>query len=782
MHFHKYPYPTNFEFVRSISAGGAFKTRKDSCNIKASANGNDVYHLQVTGKYWKTNDSDAGLRFQGSTKKLEGKQTRLSLSKNGAFKLEDRAGNEILSAAPADFFGQCGEASMFKFIREKGDQFYGCGEKWTGFEHSGKTTKFWNTDVWADFHRESFVNGKNGADPVYVTIPYLILKRGNTFVGLLLDNPYMTYISTARPSSIANQMLLKGQHENFCIGAEEGQPNLYILFGPSLAELTRKLQTLVGTTPLPPAWALGYQQCRWGYRSEKDLLELDAQFRKSEIPVDGLWLDIDYMDAFKVFTFDKKHFPKPPRAFEKLGKAGRKVVPIIDPGVKHEPGYPVYERGRKAGAFCETPQGGEFVGLVWPGETVFPDFSIPSAREWWSKEVADFVSAGVHGAWLDMNDPATGPVENKDMLFDRGSKSHSSYHNQYALGMAMASREGFLKARPDERPFLLSRSGFIGSNRYAAIWTGDNFSNRYHLKNGIATTLNLALSGIPFNGPDMGGFGGDTTPGLIVDWFKAGFLFPFFRNHAIIHSRLQEPWAFGKKTEAILARYIRLRYRLRPYLYQLFAEHELTGEAILRPLFYDFADSDKLPLGLVEDQFMVGPSIMQAPFLEENQASRKVILPGSQPWYSLTDGAWIKGGRKITAKASQLDTPIYIRDNSILPLARINPGENAFAANRVDFHIFLSGNGETEIRYRFDDGASFKYLKGTRSEVTVSAKRRRQSVAITVNTLHTGFGKGDFTFTTTADIKEVSVNGTKADRCSAQGVTPGNGKTITWTI
>ena len=213
-----------------------------------------------------------------------------------------------------------------------------------------------------------------------------------------------------------------------------------------------------------------------------------------------------------------------------MKKLGRKVIPIIDPGVKFERGYSVYESGHRAKAFCENPQGREYVGLVWPGETVFPDFSLKPARDWWAKQVRDFASLGIQGAWLDMNDPSTGPADNGDMLFDHGRKTHDTYHNQYALGMAMASRQGFLEAHPDERTFMLCRSGSTGSNRYTAIWTGDNYSNYHHLKNSIATTLNLALSGIPFNGPDAGGFGGDTFPELIRDWYKAGFLFPVMRQ------------------------------------------------------------------------------------------------------------------------------------------------------------------------------------------------------------------------------------------------------------
>ena len=801
MHFHKYPHAANFQFADKIQAGRSFKTRLGSYRLAIRSSPDDIHHLQVRGKGWETNDSQAGLAFiETPGRQRAAARTRLSIGADGSFSLEDAAGQVLLASQPGRFFGQCGTSSIFEFIREEGDQFYGLGEKWIGFEHSGKTTKFWNTDVWADFHPQSYIEGTPPPDPVYVSVPYLILKRGNIFIGLLLDNPYATFISTGFKTSIADQMEVDPGGEQFAhavsnaeqsefsppaasprratfgaihLGAEAGQPHLYLLVGPTLPELTRKFQRLVGTTPLPPAWALGYHQCRWGYESEKDLLGLDKKFREHGIPVDGLWLDIDYMRGYRVFTFDKKHFPQPGKAMARLGKAARKVVPIIDPGVKFEPGYDVYERGHAARAFCENPQGGEYVGLVWPGQTVFPDFSLSSARAWWAREVAEFGRLGIHGAWLDMNDPSTGPIDNQEMLFDEGRKPHGAYHNQYALGMAMATREGFLQAHPGQRPFLLCRSGFTGSNRYTAIWTGDNYSNYFHLKNSIATTLNLALSGIPFNGPDAGGFAGDSNPELMMDWFKAGFLFPVFRNHTTLRTRRQEPWAFGARALKVLRRFIQLRYRFRPYLYQLFAEQERTGEAILRPLFYDFEDSLRLRLGLVDDQFMVGPWILQAPFLEEKQVSRRVVLPGKIRWYDLANGGWLRGDRKISVHAAHAETPIYIRDGAILPLARLAPADHAFHSSQIDFHLFLAEDGAAAASYRFDDGVTFAYRDGTYSEVNVKAERRGTSLAINVEMSRDHAGPGAFTFSTPPEIRRVTINGSTARKVSPQGVAIG---------
>ena len=387
----------------------------------------------------------------------------------------------------------CGKAWLMQIEPTAGMQIYGMGEKNIGFERSGKRTKFWNTDVWADFAQDSIVNGVT--DPMYVAVPYLVIKQENTYVGILINNPYAVFMSTDPEVRIANQQKAETT-SNFYFGAPDGVPQVYFLIGPTLDEITRKLQVLCGPTPLPPLWALGHQQCRWGYKGYEDLDALDHNFRKHEIPDDGLWLDIDYMDGYRVFTYSKDHFgPDPKAQIEELRSRGRHIVPIIDPGVKAEPGYPVFDDGMKNKAFCLSPEGKPFIGFVWPGATVFPISRLSARREWWAKQVEAFARTGVSGAWLDMNDPAVGSAELDEMLFDGGKNEHATYHSQYALGMAKASRDGFSRAEPSLRPFLLSRSGFIGTSRYAAIWTGDNCSNRHHLKSAIPVSVNLALSG-----------------------------------------------------------------------------------------------------------------------------------------------------------------------------------------------------------------------------------------------------------------------------------------------
>ncbi|HMP74153.1 MAG TPA: glycoside hydrolase family 31 protein [Kiritimatiellia bacterium] len=766
MYFRKLPHIANFDFLASYKAKGANKIEKDRFDIELTAYKGSIFRLRVKNPRWKKNYSQAGLSLPPKVANPRDEFASLHVDSRFGLKLTGPGNRILLSSPPRQTFGISGTRSVFVFNQEPEHQFFGMGEKMRGLELSGIQTKFWNTDIFADFHWKEIENDR--PDPMYASIPYLIVKRDNQYIGLLLDNPYATFMTTSAPPEIGGgQMKLSNIKERYItIGAEHGQPDLYILVGPTLAELTRKLQRLVGTTPLPPAWALGYHQCRWGYKSEACLKLLDDGFTSHGIPCDGLWLDIDYMDSFKVFTFNKTYFPNVKKRMAALARKGRKVIPIIDPGVKRERGYSVYESGRKAKAFCLNPQGKEFIGLVWPGETVFPDFSTLKGRAWWAKHVKEFAAHGFPGAWLDMNDPSTGSVLCTDMRFNQGKESHYTYHNQYALGMAQASRDGFAAAHPGLRPFLLSRSGFTGISKYAALWTGDNMANYHYLRNSIPVSINLALSGVPFNGPDIGGFAGDTTPQLITDWMKTCFLFPFCRNHSMIGTRDQEPWAFDPATRDTLKHYIQLRYKLRPYLYNLFIQQEREGEAILRPLFYHFPDTPKQPLTRIADQFMIGSGIMQAPVIDEHRRDRDVVLPGQQPWFSTLHGEWIKPGQTLPIAPKPRQTALFLRDAAVLPMTPGPlPTQNTFDSRAVEFHLFLHPGSDKPCVYEYtaDDGLTLDYQQGKRSSLLLTASvRKRETLAIHTEKLLSGYGKIKTDFVIYSPFPHVTLNGKPA--------------------
>lgn len=764
MYFTKFPHRSNFTFAgRYDETTGTIHVGEKQFDAAISGYQEGISHIQIRGeKLWGSNKCLEDLNIPETSHKTHVKA-------NQVFEL-NVAGNHGKSLMTGRF-GVSGAASMFVFDLSSETHFFGMGEKTFGkLELSGLRSKFWNTDVWGDFHFAQW--GDNPTDPPYLSLPYLIAKVGDEYVGFLLHNPYPTFMET--PGTDEARVFVEWQRtsESLILGSEGGEPNLWILYGPSLPELTRKLQNLIGVTPLPPAWALGYHQSRWGYGGHDDLLALDKQFTEHKIPCDSLWLDLDYMDGFRIFQTSKEMFPDGPAVTAaKLAESGIRIVPILDPGVKFEPGYPVYDDGHKQKVFCQNAEGSEFVGMVWPGETVFPDFSEKKSRAWWADYVKAFALSGFGACWLDMNDPSTGPVDPQGMLFNHGKTPHAAYHNQYALGMQMATHDGFLKARPNERPFMLSRSGFIGSSKHAAIWTGDNLSNYFYLKISIPTSVNLSLSGIPFNGPDIGGFGGDVTEDLMVDWVKANFLFPFFRNHCAKTGRDQEPFAFPVGAMTVLRRYIRLRYKLFPYLYNLFAEQEEIGDPILRPLLYEFSDAG---LSGSDDQFLVGPSILQAPFVEEKLKSRSVFLPGQEPWYDATTGTWVEKS-EITVKSDKGSTPLFVRAGAIIPMQPGTPTDNAKDLRVINIHIFVptGWSGESTLTYRADDGISFAYRDGARSALEIRMASVDGNLALNYTQTQSGFGAIEPAFVIHGEIKSVRLNGGSVKQTAAKVVLTG---------
>jgi alpha-glucosidase len=447
------------------------------------------------------------------------------------------------------------------------------------------------------------------------------------------------------------------------------------------------------------------------------------------------------MDNYKVFTTDPGHFGDLSAELQKLQANGRRIVPILDPGVKVQDGYEVAASGRAADVFCHNPEGQPFVGFVWPGRTWFPDYSLAEGRTWWATYCKAFRESGFDGAWLDMNDPSTGAAELGDMRFNRGQWPHWTYHNQYATGMAQASRDGFLAARPDERPFLLARSASAGASRFTALWTGDNFSNWHHLRTTIHCSLNLALSGHPFNGPDVPGFGGHADKDLAIAWYKAGCLFPFFRNHACAGTADQEPWAFGPEALDIIRHHVQLRYKLLPYFYQLWNAQEQTGAAVMRPLFYEFDNADGMELDRIDDQFMIGPALMQAPIVHQGQQQRLVTLPGAGRWMDVNSGAFVRAGRSIQVTSSVQATPIYLREGCIVPMQTGTRTTNANDLSEIELHVILGrGCEETAVLdYVADDGLSYGYQRGQRSHHRIEARRVGDALELSVVTLQAGW-------------------------------------------
>lgn len=736
MYFQKIRHPSNFRFAQGY-APPALNFGNSPINAAIRDLGEDVFHVELRAPHrWPLDARVLPLLEDGF--KPHPSSYRLAFSTTGNLSLTDADGHVQLTGVDGAAVGVCGSAWLIQWSRNAEMRFFGQGEKLTGLEKSGKRTKFWNADVWADHAMATVEHGQ--ADPQYAAIPYLLIRQGARWVGILVDNPGAVFMDTG------SNWFFFGKDDQeappaFWVGADHGVPAFYLIAGNSAASVTERLQRLVGTTPLPPLWSLGHHQSRWGYAGTRQLQHLDACFSEHEFPNDGLWLDIDYMDNYKVFTTHSDHFGDLRSDLEALQARGRRVVPILDPGVKVETDYAVATSGQQADIFCHNPEGQPFVGFVWPGRTWFPDYSLEEGRAWWAAYAKTFRESGFDGAWLDMNDPSTGAAELDDMRFNRGLWPHWAYHNQYGTGMAQSTRDGFLAAKPDERPFLLARSASTGSSRFTAVWTGDNFSNWHHLRTSIHCSLNLALSGIPFNGPDVPGFGGHADKDLAIAWYKAGCLFPFLRNHACAGTAEQEPWAFGPEALDIIRHHVRLRYKLLPYFYQLWNAQEQSGAAVMRPLFYDFESQDGIELDRVDDQFMVGPALMQAPVVQAGVQRRWVILPGAGRWMDANSGQFMQAGRVVQIQSDVGSTPIYLREGSLLPMQVGDRTDNANDLSNIELHVLL-GQGTIEVAtldYVADDGLSYGYRRGTRTRCRIEVRRVGSTLNVSISNLQCGW-------------------------------------------
>lgn len=664
-------------------------------------------------------DEEAAAVFEAADVRVKLRPTELEVAMDG-----------VSLATVADGIGWCGAALLLNFSLSGVTGCYGLGERTGHFNKLGATADFLTVDVVAVF-RHTYA--RDDYDPTYVAIPLAILQVGGRFLGLFFDNPQRVVMDIG-----------KTQPGEWWYQAFGGVTDLYLLAGPTLADVTRRYATLTGRAPLPPLWALGYHQCRWGYRCAQEFRELAAGFAAADLPVSALWYDIDYMDEYRLFTWDRSAFPDPAGLNRELKASGIRAVTIVDPGVKREPGYPVYDSGRAQRVFCRTASGRDYVGKVWPGDTVFPDFTLAAVRAWWADYLVDFLrDSAVDGVWLDMNDPATGYSRTEEMRFQHGAIPHDGYHNQYAHFMAMASRAACEQLEPDSRPFLLTRSACAGTQRYTAVWTGDNASNWDHLRMALPCSLNLSLSGVAFNGPDIGGFMDDTNAELLVRWHQACCLFPFFRNHSARDSRRQEPWAFGPAALAAIRGAIRTRYRLLPYLYQCFFRHWRDGDPVIRPLLYHY---DNPAYAHIDDQYLVGDALLVAPILHgEGQGpewlchgikhqERMVALPPGG-WFDLNHGVWLDGGRSLLYAATLDELPLFVRDGTVLPYYA-GPLHNSFMAlNAIELHLFCR---EQPVcwDYALDDQQTRHYASGAWGLARISAAI--QGERLTVEITETG--------------------------------------------
>lgn len=615
------------------------------------------------------------------------------------FQFLDKFGHELDADDPAFGHGWDGkEVRTWKKLN-KDTRFFGLGEKIGPLDKRGSYWRMWNTDFYAYSDRQ---------DPLYLGIPFLVgLHQGRAY-GIFFDN---TYFSTFN--------LGAGNNRLYSFGAEDGEMDYYFIFGPKIKDVLDRYTFLTGRMTLPPKWALGYQQCRWSYFPEYEVMDVARNFRQRQIPADVIYLDIHYMDKYKVFTWNKERFPEPERMLHDLKKMGFKVVTIIDPGIKVEPGYIVHDEGLAENYFLQYPDGRLFQGAVWPGWCYFPDFSKTSTRAWWGKWYAEMRKLGVSGFWNDMNEPAVRGREFPLLVeFDDGGQKSTikKIHNVYAYLEAKAAYEGLREHAGNERPFLLTRSGWAGIQKYAAKWTGDNVANFQNLRMSVIMCLSLGLSGVPFVGPDIGGFAGSPTPELFARWIELGTFFPFFRNHTSHGTRDQEPWTFGEEIERIARDCIFWRYQLMPYIYSEFHNTSRTGVPMMRPLFLDYQGDEKVYSKQYQYQFLFGDNILIAPVVEENQRFKKVYLPQGQ-WLDKWTEKVYEGQSEVMVGAPLERLPAFFRVGSFIPNRQRIQYVDEVPLSELIVDVIAGADGNY-ILY-LDDGLSFDFEKGGFDEISL---------------------------------------------------------------
>ncbi|HST52597.1 MAG TPA: glycoside hydrolase family 31 protein [Pyrinomonadaceae bacterium] len=641
----------------------------------------------------------------------------------------DDDGRTVVEDDPArqtSFDAETGEVECSK-KRTGWETYYGLGEK-AGATLSRDTQQFvmWNTDTYAY---------PRGLDPIYQSIGFYIALRnekdsktaqGKGFAyGLFLDNTSRTFFDMGKtdPSRVT-------------FGAPSGELNYYVFTGGkerTPKNILRDYTDLTGRAPLPPVWALGNQQSRWSYSPESRVREVAKGFRDARIPADVIYLDIDYMDGYRVFTWDKTRFPDPSKMIADLRAEGFRVVIIVDPGVKVDPNYYAYQQGQAGNHFVKNADGTELHATVWPGACAFPDFTDAKAREWFGSLYKTNVEQGVAGFWNDMNEPGvflsdqtpkpdvfhhpmkTFPLDARH-AGDGEAGAHARYHNVFGMQMARSTFEGVRRLRPDARPFVLTRAGYAGVQRYSAIWTGDNVASWDHLRLSITMLLNLGVSGVPLVGSDVGGFSGNPTPELYTRWLQAAALTPFLRSHSENGSNPHEPYSFPKEFVDINRASIELRYRLLPYLYTLFHEHTETGAPVMRPLWFEYPDDARTYL--IEDQYLVGRDLLVAPVVVESTTKRRVYFPKGDNWVDWWTGKLYEGGKEVEIDAPLERLPLFARAGAVIPTQPVVQNTDEMASAPLSLVVVRGADGQSSF---YDDaGDGYNYRRGVFRTMTLT--------------------------------------------------------------
>lgn len=571
--------------------------------------------------------------------------------------------------------------------------YYGLGEKGGDLNKKGCYTENFNTD-----------DPETDDDSItyYKTIPFYVALKEEATYGIFFDNSFRSYFDMG-----------KEMGDRIFFGAIGGQIQYYFIPGENIKEVVKNYTALTGRMEMPPLWSLGYQQCRFSYFSQEEVRELVKTFEEKDIPLDVVYLDIDYMDGFRVMTFKTPNFDDAAGLISDLKEKGIRTITIIDPGVKVDEEYDVFKRGKEGNHFTKKLDGEMFIGAVWPGDSAFPDFSNKDCREWWKSELKKFISEhGMDGIWNDMNEPCVFNNDHKTMLetclhnSDNGVIEHKEFHNRYGFEMSRCSKEAQEELHPNERGFSMTRATYAGGQRYSSVWTGDNMSLWSQMRMSISMNANLGISGFSFVGNDVSGFGLDSSEELFIRWMEMGPFIPIFRNHSNMYTRRQEPWAFGPRAEKIAKKSIELRYELLPYIYDLYYISHKEGLPIFRPMIMEY-EKDMNLLNMRE-QFMLGKNMLVAPVLYEGERSKTVYLPKGS-WFNYFTMEKLQGGKWYKLPCELDEILVFVKEGAIIPTYN----KKFRNVKERPKNILLKVFGENAKGFHYnDDGHTMEYLEG----------------------------------------------------------------------
>tara|TARA_R110002033_G_scaffold45795_1_gene89823 strand:- start:43355 stop:45754 length:2400 start_codon:yes stop_codon:yes gene_type:complete len=598
-------------------------------------------------------------------------------------------------------------------ITQSGESFYGMGDKAMHSNLKGKRVENWVTDQFA-FAKEQ--------DPLYKAIPFYIgLNKGKAY-GIYFDNSFRTGFDFSQE---------RRNITNFW--ADGGEMNYYFIFGPDMSKVVSSYSSLTGTPELPPMWALGFHQSKWSYYPESNVKEIASDFRKHRIPCDAIYLDIDYMDGFRCFTWDKNHFPDPKRMISELEEDGFKTVVMIDPGIKVDRDYWIYNEALENDYFCKRGDGPLMHGKVWPGECNFPDFTNPAVREWWAELYKEFMSdLGVHAVWNDMNEPAVMEVPTKTAPLDTRHNydghpcTHRKAHNVYGMQMVRATYEGVKKYVYPKRPFVITRAAFAGTQRYSSTWTGDNVATWEHLWIANVQVQRMCLSGYSFVGSDIGGFAEQPDGELFARWVQLGIFHPFCRVHSSGDHGDQEPWSFGSEITDIVRKYVELRYQLLPYLYTMFYKYTKENIPMVQSLvFFDQEDSQT---HFRTDEFIFGEKILVCPIQEPNAQGRRMYIPRGD-WYDFWTNEHVTGGKEKWVAAEIDMLPIFVKAGAIIPKYPVQQYVGEKKIEELVLEVYYKEGTEASEVYE-DANNGYDYKKGRYSLSNYKLTGKENSLTI----------------------------------------------------